>query len=220
MFRGLQYSKIVALICCLFLFIFTQPVHAAFVNLSLDPSDTNLVADQDFDVQVWLRPGADSSGSISLSSAEFNIFWNSPTILARSSSNPSLGFTDPFGFSYAEWDFSNPTGASHLSATLFSNLTVNSSGLLLMTIPLTAGSTSGLGTIGFDFFMEGIGQNSFWLGNGMGSDPLDLSQVSITNATVQVNAVPIPGALFLFAPGLAGLAVMRRMFWKWIISEA
>lgn len=179
---------------------------SAIVDLSLTPSESSLTLGDDFWVDVRMCPGVDSGDSIDLSSAEFNVFWDSSNLLPVSALPPPLGFTDPFGFSYAEWDPINPTGAAHLSATLFSNITVGSDGLLLMSIPLMAVGIAQSVNLDFDFFMESIGENSIWLNN----NPLDLASVSFTGATVNVAPVPLAASIFLLWSGFGALEFIRR----------
>ena len=187
----------------------------ATVDLCLVPSSVDLFQGEVFDLDVWMFPSTDSGGSIELSSAEFSVFWDSPNLLPLSGTDPSLGFIYPFG-SYAEWDGINPTGVAHLSATFWPDITLDSTGLLLMSIPLVAGDLPGIANLGFDFFMEDMEseQHTIWLNSG----PLDLGYVGASGTAVNVNAVPIPASVLLLGSGigvwfissLIGLAGIRR----------
>ena len=185
---------------------FAAPARSAMVELSLIPSSTELSAGQDFSLEVWVLPGDESGGGFSLSSAEFYIVWDSPGISIDPDTAPQFGpmidaYHDPLNYSFIEAVAEDKV---HLSATVWNDVPVDDAGLLLATVYLTAGSSGG--PIGFEFFMEGLGENTFWLEGA----PLALEDVEATGAEVNVAVVPIPGALVLSISGLAMLITSRR----------
>lgn len=203
--RGKFYSMFFSVMVSMFLVTGAAGLsYGAIVDLTLIASDTQVNPGQNLAVEAWLFPGADAGGSIDLSSAEFNVVWDTPNLLPQSGADPTLGFTDVFGFSFAEWSPADPTGAAHVSATFFLDQTVGSGGLLLMTVPLTAGNIMGPANIGYDFFMEGLGENTIWLSG----TPLDLSAVNAVGTAV--NVVPVPGSIVLLASGVGALLIGRR----------
>lgn len=211
-------------ICLKFLLIFLVGfggpglAFGSIVDLSLIPSATNLVPGENFDIAVWLYPGNSSTGTIDLSSAEFNVTWDTLNLQPQSGVNPTLGFSDIDGISIAEWAPANPTGAAHVSATFLVNESVGSAGLNLMNIPLIAGNLIGQANLSFDLFMESSGPGEYTIqwddpSDGLTSATgLDISNISATGTSVNIDAVPIPGAVWLLSSGLLSLAGFRRKF--------
>ena len=58
------------------------------------------------------------------------------------------------------------------------------------------------------------GSIEFYAGTWAYPDPGDDSTQNATISNISVQSVPIPGALILFGPGLAGVAAVRRRFKK------
>lgn len=99
----------------------------------------------------------------------------------------TAGQINDFAFS----NFSGISGASNLLATMAFN-------------------TIGIGTSDFTVAIDQTSQGGWFFLTGVPLTASDFSNFTLNNASVQINAVPIPGALWLLGSGLVGLVVMKR----------
>ncbi|MFH0811009.1 MAG: hypothetical protein V2A77_11180 [Pseudomonadota bacterium] len=191
---------------------------ASIADLTLVPSKLTLLPQENFDLQVWLHPGQDSSGALSLTQAEFEVVWDSPHLLPRAGASPTLGFDNAAwgGFSSAGWD---GDGAAHLSALFWDmdpssygdDIHVDEHGLLLMTIPLTAGDIVGPAALDYYLFMEEWEYPT--LTTELGWRSVYANEIHATGTMVTVEGaptVPVPHGILLLGAGIGGLCFRAR----------
>lgn len=162
---------------------------AQAVTISLDPASTTSVAGSNFSLDVL----ADfSSTEIIQGSVEFNFDSN------------LLSYT---GFSW---------NSDFLSLFPLAELEIESSEIVSIgfgTFDTVTGDGHTIGTISFDALAVGstavnMGVSSFhgdYLDSGY-----NIVTASFNNATVDISAVPVPAAVWLFGSGLIGLAGIAR----------
>lgn len=148
-----------------------------------------------------------NSGTWTISLSTTSADWT--TLSNTFASNIGSNNTQVFSGNLAQsWTFGD-TLTIHLSTPFTYN---PSQGNLLMDVYATGTSASG-GNIFFDASYNSVTGRVYHLGGTSGGVIETEGGFGLVTG-FSTSAVPIPGAILLFAPGLAGLAAIRRRFKK------